>query len=667
MSGGPFLRAAVALAVGWLSATDASAQVSSDPAEVIAEAGRICLTAPEGAACAAAELRSEALMTQVIAEAGNTLDRGAFIDLVRAVLSDPSPEIRTSALFALAKFRPDAADTPAILALLRDPVSNVRGGAWAAAALSSDPVARRVTRRVPVRPGSDGYDADDPDLAFDPAAPGFAFPETAEYLWLTSDRRNTFQLEFLTPASQAETVAWAATLGPVVPLTDLLATDPATAALALGFLDAQLFGDPQVVRLPPEGDRPLRLVLVYRDIIFDQTGIAVVFGDQRLLFPPDPEAPVPQPEEPLDEAAFAQSLLSLSVVKPDAPEEESDLFLSVLAADGYGAEEYLDLFPDGAYAAEARAMLAGPRIILDDLSYPDTGAVTVRFQNLPAGSAASIEMLNVAAGYAPYTTAYAQDAASGSVTIELDGQLDPGVYLVRAEVMPPDTDESFILHRDLSITAAAAGLVLSKTDYAPGEMMTVQFTGMSGSDRDYVATAPAGSPPSTYLRYVYTAGTTEGSVTLAAPTEPGNYEMRAFFRDQTNLYRASLPFTVSGGAAPDPTVAPTVETPGVVVPPKADAPQADGSASLQLDKTSYAPYETITITYSGMSGDPFDYVTTVAAGAPLTAYLQYAYTEGRTEGTATLIAPTEPGSYEVRAFFREDESVLRGSASFTVR
>jgi hypothetical protein len=67
-----------------------------------------------------------------------------------------------------------------------------------------------------------------------------------------------------------------------------------------------------------------------------------------------------------------------------------------------------------------------------------------------------------------------------------------------------------------------------------------------------------------------------------------------------------------------------------------------------------------------MFGHPQDYVATVPAGAPHSSYLNYRYTEGTRSGTATLTAPTTPGAYEVRAFFMEDETILRAAVPFTV-
>lgn len=637
-------------------ATPLLAQDAGDPLEAMAEADRLCAEDPAGLACAVATDRSAALIATAVAEAGNTRDRGMFIDEVRLLLADTSPQVRTSAAYALAKFAPDAADTAAILTLLRDPVSNVRAGGWAAAWMSSDPAARLVVRRAPERPGRAGYGPD--PLAFDPAALGLDLPDGAAFLWLAADQRTSGQLDFLTDATPEAVLAHFASTarGPARPVVDLLTADPATGALVAGYLDPAVYGAPQGLALAPAGDLPLRLVVVYRDLAFGQTGFAVIFADGRSLAPPP--LPVDAAADlvlPLQGAALGAALLRVAGVRPDAPAEETDLFLSVTGAYGFGADGYLELYPGGAYAAEMRAILAGPGLILDAVSYSDTGTITASFRNLPPGSSARIEILDPAQDYAEVDWQALPDAVSGQARFDIAGRLAPGVYLMRAEIQPGDGSDPLSLARDFSVTAGLAELAIDKTDFAPGEPITVRFSGMSGDAQDYIATATAGSPNASYTAFVYTNGLRDGSVTLPAPAAAGTYELRAFFREDESLLRGSQRFTVSGTTAP-----PVVPTPGAADP----APEA--RASLTLNKTSYAPGEAIVITYADMFGDRRDYVATVAAGAPLNSYLLYAYTAGATAGSVTLVAPSDPGAYEVRAFFKEDETILRASAPFVV-
>ena len=632
------------------------AQDSGDPLDVVAATKVLCAQDPASIACRVGQARSTAIVADAVAEAGNTKDRGTFIDPVRALLTDADAEIRTSAAYALAKLQPDGADTPALLTLLRDPISNVRAGAWAAATRSSDPAARLVARRIAEAPDSAGYNAD--PAAFDPALLGFTLPDGAEYLWVAAAERATGRLDFLIHTTPDQTLAAMAPLSPLPaqPLANLLIADPGTGALAVQFLDPQVYGDPVVLTLPAAGALPQRLIVVYRDLAFAQTGVAVIFADGRSLVPP--RAPTPEitlaPDSPADPAALDASMLRAAGFKPDAAPDESDLFMAIVAADGYGAEDYLALYPNGAYAVQAQAYVTGPRLILDQLSYTDASSVTVSFQNLPQGSSANLSILDINNDYNDIAGQFVPDAASSPVVFEYP-RLNVGVYLMTAEISFADRNDSVTLTRDFSVEAGMATLATAKTAYAPGEVISVQFSGMSGDSQDYVSTAQAGAPNGSYLKYVYTAGARDGTTSLQAPTDPGSYELRAFFREDETVLRASLPFTVAG--APAPTTAPVAAT---------DQPATNARATLALDQPSYAPGAPITVTYSGMSGDRTDYVATAAAGAPNTSYLAYVYTDGARQGTATLAAPTTPGAYELRAFFTEDETILRASMPFTV-
>jgi HEAT repeats len=647
-------------------AAGALAEEAPDPLAAIEDLGRICAEAPVSVACDLARAQSAAFMAMVVAEAGNTRDRGAFIDLLRAVLTDPNPEIRTSAAYALAKLGPDGTDTPAIQVLLRDPVSNVRAGAWAAAAASSDPAAQAVAKRISERPDSTGYGAD--PAPFDPAMLGLGLPPGADFLWLSAARRESGQLQFLTDGPVDLTAAYfAETAKRAAQPLDVARAAMPEAASALGdFAATDLFGDPQVVVLnTPTADLPARFAVIYRDLVFGQTGLAIVYADFRNLTPPmvAPALAAPAKAVPEDAPAFEAALIAASGLKPQADAEESDLFLSILAAYGYGAEGYLEVYPDGAYTAEARAILAGPRLVLDRLSYVDGADIGVSFQNLPPGSTATVEILSLARDHARIAGTYVSDTSIGDLRIDTYDALVPGAYVLTADVTPPGGAQRISLMRDFSVTPGIATLALDKAEYAPGEAIRITFSGMPGDSQDYVATADLGAPNTSYLQYVYLNQANEGTATLTAPTAPGTYELRAFFREDESMLRASVQFTVAG--SPVVTI-PTPTPEGSAAPLAPAAPSDDARANLVLDQTSYAPGQAITITYSGMSGDQYDYVTTAEAGSANTRYITFVYLRGSLSGTTTLEAPATPGAYEIRAFYREDETILRGSAAFTV-
>ena len=276
-----------------------------------------------------------------------------------------------------------------------------------------------------------------------------------------------------------------------------------------------------------------------------QTGFSVIFADGRTLVPAIPviDETLSAADPPVPEA-FEAAMLRASGFKPEADPEESDLFMAIVAAYGFGAEDYLKLYPEGAYAAEARAILAGPRLTLDALRYTEGSDLKISFQNLPPGSSASVEVAEVAADYATVAGIYIPQALPSETLIPTNGTLEPGVYLVTAVVTPGDGSGEIILNRDFSVARAETVLTLDKTEYAPGATITITFAGMSGDEQDYAATAELASSNTSYLHYVYTAGSLAGTTTLTAPTAPGAYELRAFFKEDESILRASIAFTV---------------------------------------------------------------------------------------------------------------------------
>jgi hypothetical protein len=95
-----------------------------------------------------------------------------------------------------------------------------------------------------------------------------------------------------------------------------------------------------------------------------------------------------------------------------------------------------------------------------------------------------------------------------------------------------------------------AALTLDNDTYAPGEPITVTWTGAEGYRFDWIAvySRPA-SDAYGYWGYVYTGGRVAGMTTLDAETlgelPPGDYEVR-LLADDSYVAQAAAPFTVAG-------------------------------------------------------------------------------------------------------------------------
>ncbi len=74
------------------------------------------------------------------------------------------------------------------------------------------------------------------------------------------------------------------------------------------------------------------------------------------------------------------------------------------------------------------------------------------------------------------------------------------------------------------------------------------------------------------------------------------------------------------------------------------------SALLVPGKSIYRTREPIKVEYSGMPGNPFDWLTLVRASAAEDTYKEWFYTNGKKSGSCTF-KPVPPGDYEIRAYF----------------
>lgn len=302
-----------------------------------------------------------------------------------------------------------------------------------------------------------------------------------------------------------------------------------------------------------------------------------------------------------------------------------------------------DLDGEVVASAEIRIALAAAQLKLDKDSYKPGEAVAVSYAAMAgtSGDLVSIAQKDEDTSRTGAIT-MATSGTEGSVT--LTAPQAPGDYEVRAwfngerrlrarvgfTVRGPD------LPPEIAANGAPA-IALAGTSFPANEKIAVRYAGLPGQSGQYIYVAKAGTPPTSYLSYADAKGT-DGVVTIILPAEPGAYEVRAI---------------VGSGVAASQAVSVTV-------------PEGIAMATLTLAKTSFAPGETISVDFAGMSGASNDYVAVAEAGAPYRRYDSYVYTKGETSGRAELKAPTAPGAYEIRAFFKEDATVLRGLVAITV-
>ncbi|MBI5914616.1 MAG: hypothetical protein HY842_04510 [Bacteroidetes bacterium] len=183
-------------------------------------------------------------------------------------------------------------------------------------------------------------------------------------------------------------------------------------------------------------------------------------------------------------------------------------------------------------------------------------------------------------------------------------------------------------------------LWLDKNSFAPGEAITVHFT----APGTFAANAWVGMLPANIehgseanndgydMAYQYLNKRTSGTLTFTAPNQAGSYDFRMNDTDDNGKEVASVVFSVGTAAG------------------------SGGEASLKLDKTVFAPGESITVHFTASA----NYAANAWVGilpaniehgseAKNDGYdLTYQYLNKRTTGTLTYTAPNQKGSYDFR-------------------
>jgi len=205
-------------------------------------------------------------------------------------------------------------------------------------------------------------------------------------------------------------------------------------------------------------------------------------------------------------------------------------------------------------------------------------------------------------------------------------------------------------------TPAGPTLRLEKTRFAPGEEIRVFFTALAGYAADaWVGLVPSQIPHGDEVvndrhvgHYEYLRSRPSGVLTFQAPAQPGNWDLRMNDSDQQGREVASFGFTVEERRS-----------------------RVAFAPALRLAKMFYAPGEEIVINFTAPASYPENaWIGILPSGVPHgdeavnDAYdVCYQYLEGRTTGTVRLVAPAQPGRWDVR--MHDTDSNGREVASLT--
>jgi len=287
--------------------------------------------------------------------------------------------------------------------------------------------------------------------------------------------------------------------------------------------------------------------------------------------------------------------------------------LAIRSFEGLGTFENARSAADLA-AALGRAVDVAP--VAADL--PVTVTLTRRGENVSDG--ATVDFVDPVSGASTRFTAgadgeYVAALPPGSYRAELADAFAASPLVVSGLVVAAEADNAFAFELE---PATEVTVEVEPLDPVAGSTVTARFDGAPPGERSgWLAVAPADAGDEIYLDWSYTA-TTSGTAELRVPDEPGTLEVR---------YHLVLP---EGGSR-------------VIGRSPAFTSRA-ASASLEAPAEVGAGSQ-FAVAWSGPDNDR-DYLTIVEAGAREGAYTSYQYTRGGSP--ATLTAPDEPGTYEVR-------------------
>lgn len=381
-------------------------------------------------------------------------------------------------------------------------------------------------------------------------------------------------------------------------------------------------------------------------------GVGISVGDQGAAVVVKLASDVPQASvTPAAPAAPASSVLSvafagpmeeddfLRIVTPDGKRLETDLWSRV--RDGSPLAMRLPSEP-GRYAVAYVWAKGGDRVIaLADVEVTPADLALDMAAEVPAGSMTDVGWRgpdgegDFLAFVTPGGTAddhgnryaYTRDGA----TLSMQAPAEPGAY---EAVYVAGNDNTVMFRKPFKVVEAPATLAMTGEPVAGG-YVDVAWTGPGGAS-DWIGFAPVGAPSSEYLGW---ATPDAPAVRLAVPASAGDYELRyVLSASEGTKVLASLPVTVT-----EPVI--RLEAPSVV------------AAGTELSIVAQGPASTS------------NWVGFARPGEGDAAYVGGAWntTDNIVDGRIAVMAPSEPGAYELRFVIAAGKARVVARVPVTVR
>lgn len=237
---------------------------------------------------------------------------------------------------------------------------------------------------------------------------------------------------------------------------------------------------------------------------------------------------------------------------------------------------------------------------------------------------------SAATEYGPWK--YTEGKKSGSMIFE---PLSPGEYEARAYF-----NNQYVVQKTVSFKVIAddggggvsvsKNLRLSKSSFAVGEKITVQFFGLAGNSTDWITITKAGLPENQYGQWMYTSGKKDGEMSFNG-LDAGSYEVRLYLN---NSYKIEDRLAIKV------------------------APPSGGDFIIRTDKTVFSEKEPIKVYFSNLQGTNVDWVSICQAGKPDTEYGQWFYRGALSAGELTFTG-LGAGNYEVRYYMNNGYAVKK--------